>query len=101
MRKLLNCGTTVAALVGLFACGVLMSIFAGKWDSEKSKEKPMDSKMYAIYNITLGLSLAVMFYAVIFNALKSMMEVGRAPLKIMVGLVVCTLFWISSRVVNR
>lgn len=101
MRKLLNCGTTVAALVGLFACGVLMSIFAGKWDSEKSKEKPMDSKMYAIYNITLGLSLAVMFYAVIFNALKSIMEVGRAPLKMMIGLVVGTLFWISSRVMNK
>lgn len=101
MRKLLNCGTAGAALIGLFACGVLMSIFVAKWNSMRTEEKAMDSKMYAIYNITLGLSLMVMFYAVIFNALKSMMEVGRAPLKMMVGLVVGTLFWISSRVMNR
>ena len=43
------------------------------------KDNPMDSEMFALYNIVLGIALVVMFYAVIYNALKSLMEVGRAP----------------------
>ena len=54
--------------------------------------------MFALYNITLGIALVVMFYAVIYNALKSLMEVGRAPLKMMLGLAVCGLIVISTRV---
>lgn len=101
MRQLLNCGTAGAGLIGLGACGVLMSIYVSKWDQAKKKNNPMDSEMFAIYNITLGLALAVMFYAVIFNAMKSLMEVGRAPLKMMLGLVACSLFVVSSRVINN
>ena len=98
MRRLLNCGTAGAGLIGLVECGVLMSIYVSKWDDVRKKDNPMDSEMFALYNITLGVALVVMFYAVIYNALKSLMEVGRAPLKMMLGLVVCGLIVVSARV---
>ena len=97
----MNCGTAGVALVGILACGVLMSVYVSKWKQEKQKTRPMDSKMFAIYNITLGLALAVMFYAVLYNALKTVMEVGRTPIKMILGICVCLLFVASARVINN
>ena len=60
--KAFNCGTAGAGIIGLGACGVLMSIYVSKWDKAKDKKQPHGLKeMFAIYNITLGLALAVMF----------------------------------------
>ena len=49
--------------------------------TKQRQKTPHGLEMFAIYNITLGLALTAMFYAVIFNAMKSLMEVGRVHSK--------------------
>jgi hypothetical protein len=99
--RFLNCGTALAGVIGLGACGVLMSIHVGNWEKAQSKDKAMSSAMFATYNITLGLALLAMFYAALFNAMKTLMELGRVPLKLMLGVVISALFVVSARVMNN
>ena len=111
--KAKNCLEALAGIVGLGACTVLMGIHMATGNTDecscqsnkvKCKKRPktaMGSPGFALFNITLGLTLVVIFYSAIFKGLMASLEILKVPLKAMIGGVVVGLFFLSARIITN
>lgn len=102
---ILQCAEGLLAIVGIGAAAVLLGVHLSKGNqdacSKNKHEEAMDSAPFALFNITLGLSLLVLFYMAIFEALKVAFQVLRSPLKAVTGAVIVGLYVLSARIINN
>jgi len=102
---LLQCAEGLLAIVGIGAAAVFLGVHLSQGDedtrSQNKHETAMDSIPFALFNIILGLSLVVLFYMAIFEALKVVFQVLRSPLKAVTGAVIAGLFFLSARIINN
>ena len=98
-----ECGEGLLAIVGIGAAAVLLGIHLSKGNqgtcSTNKYENAMDSAPFVLFNITLGISLFVLFYMAIFEAMKVVFQLVRAPIKAMTGGVIIGLFFLSARII--
>jgi hypothetical protein len=100
-----QCVEGALGMVGVGAAAVLLGVHLSKGNQDtcgtNKYENAMDSAPFVLFNITLGISLIVLFYMAIFEAMKVVFQLIRAPIKAITGGVIIGLFFLSARIITN